>query len=189
MVFAQAPSMSPFTGDIAIKNKEGKDLNGKLYFSGSKMRMDMNSGGRDAVMIYDIASKTSYMIMPQQKMYMEMKAGQMARNLPKISDLKSYDPDHPCAQQENMTCEKIGSETIDGRSTDHWTFKDDKDGSVMHAWIDRKIHYPIRTTTPDSQMDISNIQEGEPSASLFEIPSDYRKFDMGAFAGGHPQSQ
>ena len=35
-----------------------------------------------------------------------------------------------------------------------------------------------------TEMDLTNIQERSPSASLFEIPAGYRKFDMGAMMGG-----
>ena len=79
--------------------------------------------------------------------------------------------------------------TVNGRSTDKWLMKNKKDSSTSTLWIDKKLHFPVRTVTKDAQMDLTNIQEGEPSASLFEIPTGFRKFDMGAFAGGRPQSQ
>jgi outer membrane lipoprotein-sorting protein len=188
-VFAQMPGFTPFSGDMTSKMSDGKSMNGKVYFTTNKMRMDMNMGGKDAVLINDTAKSTSYMIMPSQKMYMEFHAGQGMRGVPKMSDLKSYDPNNPCAQSPEVTCEKQGSETVNGRSTDKWLMKNKKDSSTSTLWIDKKLHFPVRTVTKDAQMDLTNIQEGEPSASLFEIPTGFRKFDMGAFAGGRPQSQ
>ncbi|HET9696296.1 MAG TPA: DUF4412 domain-containing protein [Terriglobales bacterium] len=188
-VFAQMPGFTPFSGDMTSKMADGKSMNGKVYFTTNKMRMDMNMGGKDAVLINDSAKSTSYMIMPSQKMYMEFHAGQGMRGVPKMSDLKNYDPNNPCAQAQDMTCEKQGSETVNGRSTDKWLFKNKKDNSTMNIWLDKKIHFPVRTVSKDMQMDLTNIQEGEPSSSLFEIPTGFRKFDMGAFAGGRPQSQ
>jgi outer membrane lipoprotein-sorting protein len=188
-VSAQTPGFSPFSGDMTSKMSDGKTMNGKVYFSDGKMRMDMNMGGHDAVLINDTAKSTSYMLMPQQKMYMEFHAGQNMRGVPKMSDLKSYDPEHPCAQMQDMTCEKQGTETVNGRSTDKWLMTNKKDNSTNTLWIDKKLHFPVRTVSKEVQMDLTNIQEGQPSASLFEIPSGFRKFDMGAFAGGRPQSQ
>ena len=187
--FAQFPT--PFTADMSFKSKNGEQMNGKYYVGEHKMRMDMNAHGHDISMITDPATKTSYSIMHQQKMYMEFHAGQnpMQRG-PKMPDLHSYDPEHPCANQPDMTCEKAGSETVNGRSTDKWIFKDKKNGEVTTAWVDQKLHFPIKSVTSDgSEMDLTNIHEGAPPASTFEVPAGYQKFDMGAAMGGHMPPQ
>jgi len=183
---AQIPGATPFSADMAIKMKDGKDMTGKVYFGGNKMRQEMNMQGHEVIQIMDFQRKVSDMLMPQQKMYMEMPYGQMMQQHrgPKMPDLKSYDPNNPCAQSEEMTCEKAGTETVNGRTTDKWLFHNKKDGSAMTVWIDNKLHYPIRTMTKEMQMDLTNVKEGMPSASLFEVPSDYRKFDMGGMMRG-----
>lgn len=186
LAVAQIPGATPFTGELTMKGKGGHDMNGKVYFSGSKMRWDMNAAGHSSIMINDTNNKVSYMIMPEQKMYMEMRAGQhnpMQRG-PKMDTLKSYDPNNPCAANPDMTCQKVGSESVNGRNTDHWIFTDKKNNSTMNVWIDKNIHFPIRTQSNEMQMDLTNIKEGMPSASLFEVPAGYKKFDMGAMMGG-----
>ena len=147
--FAQIPGATPFSADMAMKMKDGKDMNGKVYFSGTKMRQEMNMGGRQMINIMDMQKKVADMLMPDQKMYMEMDLNKMQQQHrgPKMPDLKSYDPNNPCAQIEEMTCEKAGSETVNGRSTEKWLFKNKKDGNTTTTWIDQKIHYPIRTVT------------------------------------------
>jgi hypothetical protein len=183
--FAQLPGATPFSGDLTIKTKASKNMTGKVYVGGTKMRMDINGMGRGMIMINDLANKISYMLMPTQRMYMEMRVGEMAAQRgPKMPDLNSYDPNNPCAQTPDMTCEKVGSETVNGRSTDKWIFKTKKDGKTMTAWLDRKVAYPIRTISDGNEMDLTNIQEGMPAASLFEIPSGYKKFDMGSMMRG-----
>jgi outer membrane lipoprotein-sorting protein len=191
VAFAQIPGATPFSADMSMKMKDGKDMNGKVYFSGNKMRQEMNMGGHEVIQIMDMQKKVTDMLMPQQKMYMEMNYGQMMQQQrgPRMPELKSYDPTNPCAQAEDMTCEKVGTETVNGRSTEKWIFKNKKDGSTMTVWLDRKIHYPIRTVTKDMQMDLTNVQEGMPSASLFEIPAGYRKFDMGGMMRGQMPPQ
>jgi len=176
---------------MTIKSHGGHDMNGKVYFNGSKMRMDMTGGGHNMAMIHDMPGKVSYMLMPEQKMYMEMRAGQnMMQRGPKMPDLKSYDPEHPCASEPDMICEKAGSETVNGRSTDKWIFKHKNNSEMTTAWVDKKLHFPVKTMGSDgSEMDLTNIQEGKPSASLFEIPAGYRKFDMGAMMGGAAPQQ
>jgi len=181
---------SPFSADMSVKSKSSEKMTGKFYFSGQKLRMDMNTQGGTFAMIHDMPGKVTYMLMPQQKMYMEMHDGQnqMARRGPDLKNLKSFDPDHPCSSMEDTTCEKVGSENVNGRSTDKWLFTDKKNGSVVNVWIDKKLHFPIKTEEKDgSEMEFTNIQEGPAAASMFEIPAGYRKFDMGAMRGGASQ--
>jgi hypothetical protein len=150
------------------------------------MRQEFSAEGHDVIQIIDLKRQVSDMLMPQQKMYMEMAYGQMMQQHrgPKMPDLKSFDPTNPCAQIENMTCERAGSETVNGRSTEKWLFKDKKTGDTNTVWIDSKIMYPIRSVNKDMQMDLTNVKEGMPDASLFEIPAGYRKLDMGGMMRG-----
>src|SRR5690349_624686 len=105
---------SPFSADMSVKSKSSEKMTGKIYFSRPKLRMDMNTQGGTFAMIHDMPGKVTYMLMPQQKMYMEMHDGQnqMARRGPDLKNLKSFDPDHPCNSMEDTTCEKVGSETV-----------------------------------------------------------------------------
>jgi hypothetical protein len=185
ILLAQTPGATPFSGDLTVKGKGGETMNGKMYFSGSKMRWDMNTKGHESAMIMDLPRQVTYMVMPQQKMYMEMKLGQHTGRGPKMPDFKTYDPGNPCAQLPDTTCEKVGSETVNGRSTDKWMFKNNKTGHTTTTYLDKKIHFPIRSISDEgTQTDLTNVQEGMPSASLFELPSDYKKFDMGAMMSG-----
>lgn len=189
---AQAQFPQPFSADIAMKSKNGEQMTGKYYVGTNKMRMDMNTHGQSVSNIIDPSTKTSYMLMHQQKMYMEIHAGQnpMMQRGPKMPDLKSYDPTNPCASDPNVTCKNEGSDTVNGRSTDKWVFTDKKNGEVTTAWVDKKLHFPIRTTTSEgTQMDLTNVEEGAPPASTFEVPSGYRKLDMGGMMGGRMPQQ
>jgi hypothetical protein len=140
--------------------------------------------------ITDASTKTTYVVMHERHMYMEMHSGAqnpMQRG-PKMPDLKSYDPSNPCANDPDTTCKNEGTETVDGRATDKWVFTNKKDGDVNTSWIDKKLHFPIKTLTNDgSEMDLTNIQEGAQPESTFEVPAGYQKFDMGGMMGGRPQ--
>jgi hypothetical protein len=98
------------------------------------------------------------------------------------------DPSNPCADSDDMTCSKVGTEMVNGRSADRWEFtsKSDKENRYT-AWVDEKLHFPIKTQSSSGDgMELTNIREGEQPASLFEVPSDYRKFDMGGMGGMGP---
>lgn len=184
------PNLTPFTADMqytaARAGSRMEGMSGKIYMAPPHMRMDMEGGRRGgAIMITNMATQTSDMLMPQQHMYMEFKADQARMHRPGMApSIKPFkDPSNPCAYDEGATCKNLGVESVNGRSADHWQITD-KDGKVANVWIDQKIHFPIKTVTEDGSWQLTNIKEGEPSASLFEIPSDYHKMDMGSMMQG-----
>ena len=71
---------------------------------------------------------------------------------------------------------------MNGRATDKWEFTTKGDTSTF--WIDQKLHFPIKTQAGQATTELTNIKEGAQAASLFEIPSDYQKMDMGGMMGG-----
>ncbi len=157
-----------------------------MYFTNSHMRMDMQGTSHGAaIIITNTSTQTTDMLMPQQHMYMEFKADQaMARRSGMMPSIKPFsDPGNPCAGDAGATCKNVGVEQVNGRTCDHWQITH-KDGSVSNVWVDQKLHFPIKSVSADSTWELTNIQEGEPDASLFVIPSGYRKMDMGGMVQG-----
>ena len=135
---AQAMFPQPFTADMSMKTKNGQDMTGKFYVGEHKMRMDMDAHGHQVSMITDPGAKTSYMVMHQQKMYMEMNTASGMRGPgPKMPDIKSYDPANPCSAREGYTCKKVGTETVNGRTADKWEFTENSGKGKETVWIDR----------------------------------------------------
>ena len=192
---AQAPHLTPFSADMQFSsmqaNPVARDMSGKLYVSPQAMRMDMTGEGQHrADIITTFATQTVDIIMPQQKMYMEHRAGENAMHRgPNTSDVHPYDPKNPCASDPGSTCKDLGTETINGRTTDHWQITH-KDGTVSDIWIDNSLHFPIKTVSGGTTWQLTNIQEGPQDPSLFQVPAGYRKMDisgMGAMGAGRPQ--
>ncbi len=179
---AQAPAQ--FAADMIITPESGQGaMTGKIYFGNQKLRMDMNAGAHQMATITDMATRTSYMLMPQQKMYMEMNAAMAQQHQP---DVHPYDPANPCAAREGYTCKKLGSETVNGRSCDKWEIAGPR--LTETVWIDQKIHFPIKTVGPSGTTEMKNVQEGAQDPKLFEVPSDFRKMPMpmGGMMGQRP---
>jgi hypothetical protein len=178
----------PFSADLTETLAKAKqNVSGKMYFGFPKIRMDTSvPGGRpgmgQAIMIIDATKQTMYMLMPQQHMYMEMSGNQqqnpMASRAPKPP---SYDPNHPCGP--DATCQKAGTETVNGRVCDKYVSSGSS--GTTTAWVDQKLHFPIKTLDANgNSWQLSNIQEGQQDASLFEIPAGYTKMDLGSMMGG-----
>jgi hypothetical protein len=160
----------------------------KVFVSGGKVRME-GVGPRGGALLADAKSNTTLMLMPQQKIYMDMaKMGDMIRVFMPV------DPDNPCPQWQKMgedmrpnnpgedgnwTCRRIGPETVNGRSTIKYQATSPK-GEQVSGWIDIKLKVLIKSESAKGHgMELQNIQEGPQQASLFEVPADYRKMDMG----------
>ena len=178
-----------FSADMKMSGARGQEMTGKMYFGGQRMRYEMNAGGHEMISIHDAKTQTSYMIMPQQKMYMEMNANAM-RGMgrgPRMPDAKAFDPNNPCANEEGYTCKKVGSETVNGRSCDKWEFTG-KEGTRT-VWLDQKLHFPIKMVgNRGDTFELTNVQEGSQPASLFEVPAGFTKMDMGGMMMGRPQA-
>jgi hypothetical protein len=181
---AQIPHLTPFSADVEISSTLGdrgpRDVEANIFLTNGHMRMNFTSAGHESAVITNFATKTVDILMPQHQMYMEHKAGDMPGRGPgnMTQDLKAYDPANPCANQPGLTCRKIGVEDVNGRTCDHWEITD-MQGHTSNIWIDQKLHFPIKTVSQNSTILLSNITEREPDASLFQIPADYRKMDMG----------
>ncbi len=180
VAFAQMPS--PFSADMKMSNARQTNMTGKMYFSGQKVRMDMNAAGHSSAVISDLPSRTVYMIMPQQRMYMEMKADQMPGGK---QQWKPYDAANPCANEAGVTCKKLGTEMVNGRMCDKWLFTGGA-GGERTVWIDQRSHIPIKTVMPDGSFELTNVKEGPQPASLFEVPAGFTKMDMGGMMQGMP---
>ncbi len=142
------------------------------------MRMEMSTQGHQSIIISDPARNVASMLMPAQHMYMEMSTD-MKGPQKRGPDWRAYDRTNPCANVPDATCQKAGTGIADGRLCDKWQIVHSKTNITQTVWIDQKTGIPIRTESSDGSIfELLNIQEGPQSASLFEIPSDYHKFDM-----------
>jgi outer membrane lipoprotein-sorting protein len=169
------------------------NMKGKVFMSLPKMRMDMSDtsqhqsgpfGGKMS-MIVDGDSKMAYMLMPEAQMFMEFPADSkspMMQRMPNLRDLNS----DPCAGRQDVSCKKLGTETVNGRSCDKWEATD-KTGKKETFWIDQKLHFPIKSQTAGGMTtEFTNIKEGAQDPALFKVPAGYRKFDASAMGGQRP---
>lgn len=191
VAYAQPPQIMPFTADLQISTTNPQanfqDITGKVYAGNGHVRMNMDSGGHSTALITDFATRTTDVLLIDQKMYIEHKADALRGQKDMMTDsLKPYDPANPCASEPDVTCKKIGVEEVSGRTCDHWEVTDKK-GRVTNLWIDRQLHLPLKVITKDATMLLSNVTEGEPDAELFTIPAGFHKLDLGSMTAPNTQ--
>lgn len=174
----------------ATAQTEAKIYFGKDKFRIEPMKKDPRAGG---AVIVDMNTRTTTMIMDQQHMYMEMPAtSQMAAHRNGYDFFRSGDVEDACAdwlaQSSNKggTCHKIGNETVNGRSTVKYEGTNAK-GDAETVWLDSKLRFPLKWQGKNNGGELRDIQEGSQPASLFVVPPDYKKFDMGGMMQQRPQ--
>ena len=157
-----------FSADM-VMTSGGTTTTSKIFTKGEKSRMEPQ--GQPTYSIVRNDKKVMWMVMTDQKTYMEMTA----------------DPKQ-APQGDKVTGEVsrklIGKETIDGHSTEKYevTFKDGNKTEKMYLWIATDIKFPVKMAAVDGSytMEYKNIKMGAQADSLFEVPSGYKKMAMPA---------
>jgi len=171
-----------FSADVFDNQKQASQS--KIYFAKDKVRFESadKDPRRGGALIMNLATQTSTVIMDQQHMYMEMPA-QMASQRMAYNFFRTGDVESACSDWAQLpankggTCHKVGSETVNGRSTVKYEGTNAKGGSTTF-WIDPKLRFPVKWQAGNNGGELRNIQEGSQPSSLFEIPAGYKKFEM-----------
>lgn len=150
----------PLSSDF-IFTAEGSRSTGRIYFSWPYYRHD-SEGMR---VITNYSTKVSYVIFLDKRQYFETRAGEY-----------TFDAQNPCALRPDLTCKKIGPETVNGRACDKWETMDKKNGRPGSVCVDQELHFPIIIHHTDgTTFEYVNIKAGPQPSSVFEIPDGYRK--------------
>ena len=193
LMLAASPvlAQTEFSAELVDLQKPGTPSQAKIYLAKDKIRIEPQSssprGGGAVVMNY--ATQTATVLMAQQHMYMEMPAQAQAQRMSYASALfQTGDVENACGDWQKMghngaSCHKVGSDTVNGRSTVKYETTSAK-GDVSHFWLDPKLRFPVKWEGKNSGGELRNIQEGTQPASLFEIPAGFTKFEMPAGMGG-----
>jgi len=177
MVLSVSVNAADITADMIHKSPMGS-FKGKMFLKGDNLRQEMDIKGEKQVTIFRKDKGVVWILMPGQKMYMEMMAGSQ-------NNMAPVDPD----ELEKIGKKKfIGKEEVNGYmcSKYHYTFHDPSVGAATY-WISEKLNFPVKMEMdgPSGHMvtEYRNIQEKTMPDSLFNIPSGYQKMSMPMMPG------
>ena len=155
----------------SISRFGGKTTSSKMFVSGNKWRVESSFMGRKSIMIARQDKNVVYILMPQQKMYMEQK----------------LDPKQVVAMSGKVPGEierkKVGTGKINGVMCDKYKIvykpSDESPKITVFQWIG-KNHMPMKSAAIDGSWssEMKNIKLGKQPAKLFELPKGYKKFQM-----------
>jgi outer membrane lipoprotein-sorting protein len=166
----------------------GESMTMKYFVGENRLRMEMMmDGGQEGgihISLHDGDQVTSYMLIPQMKMYMKNVGGEGGmmgeEEGPTLMFGSPDDADHPCKSDPDVTCKKIGSDTFIGRAVDKYLVTDLEDGTPSEStiWFDRELLFPVKIEDSEGIMEAVSIEEGKQPDELFEIPAGYREMSM-----------
>lgn len=171
-----------YSADMVIESG-GVSSTGKVYHGlGGKDRWEMNAQGAKAITISRTDKKVAWILMPEQKMYMEMGIEESAKNT-QGTNVNDCEMDFSSLGDENVNGVKATKNRVSGSCP-----PDDVDyEGTMWITKDNIVVKMASVTTVDGKrtnitMDLKNLDIGKQDASLFEIPAGYQKFSMGNFS-------
>ncbi len=180
-VFAQ----QDFSAEMVNNSEKTPSGPAKIYASKDKMRFEGHEqNGHTGTLIINFAAQTTDILIPERKMYIESTLGHGPSAQRSFNFFRAADAENACEEWQKMatkpggTCHKIGNEVVNDRSTVKYQGTS-AEGEVSYVWIDPKLRFPVKWQGKNSGGELRNIQEGAQPASLFVVPSDYQKLDMG----------
>jgi len=172
-VAAQA-IFKPFSADH-VHTARNKTTTGKVYAIENAMRSEAEDKGKKSISIIRFDRKVMWVLMPEQKMYLEMPWGDQAEWAAVAKGAQ--------AQRESLGSEQLGSYHCDkSRVTTtyqgitgtyiEWAAKE-LDGFVVKRQDEKGFW----------STEYKNVQLGSQDPSLFELPAGYQKMSMGGVSG------
>lgn len=182
-------SSKQFEGIVTFQGEAGRTF--QYAVRDGRVRIDLNSQERQGAMIMDSGTHKMYMLMPEQKTYMEMDVSQMG-------DMGG--------SPENVKPTKTGkTEVVAGHKCEYWTMEEEQGqvdvclardmGSFVAfnnkaigsaaAWQDAigKNSFPLKVVMhSDGKEDVAlvatKVEAKSLDPSLFAPPASYRKMEM-----------
>ena len=180
-LFTGSALAGEFSADVVRKGM-GETMQGKLYVKDMKFREEMSAKGQGSIMVIDMLAQKSLMIIPAQKMYMEMQYDPTM-----VQDKKA-----PQELEKEMEVKNLGTETVNGYVCDKIQYSM-KDQSTTVTWHSKELGYSVRSITKSKEgemtTELSNIKEGGVADSMFVAPAGYTKMQMPNMGGKGPKTQ
>ena len=154
-----------FSADVVMKSNKKDMMAGKLFVANNKVRSEM--AGMVNIVLSD--KKIMYMLMPEQKMYMEhpidakVQASSASEKMPGEIERQS-----------------LGQEMIDGHNANKYriNYEVNNKRETVLQWLEASKSIPLKVSAEDGSwtVEYKNLKIGPQAASLFEIPDGYSKF-------------
>jgi len=189
---ADAPTQ--YSADLVVTRKVGPQtpMNMKIYVDGNKRRTDQGTAAGNIIILRGDLSKR-YVLTPSSKTYVEA-----------ALDPRMLESPNDWAKRMGLVHEKVGTEDVNGESCDKYSYTSDakkmaagQNKPTMPAtrtisgfiWVGQKSHMLLKSENEVTTAEWKNVKVGPPDASVFELPTDYKKLEGGRPFQMQPRAQ
>jgi len=139
-----------FSAESVQQGPQGQMSSGKMFVGDGRVRSEMSHQGQQMIRISDEKRGVEWILLPDQKKYMERKLADRGSQSPAAS---SSSADDPCGGMPGLTCTKLGEEDVGGRAAVKWEMTASHQGQSMKStqWIDKARGVPLRQEMPNGQ--------------------------------------
>jgi len=173
-VAANAQVRNPSFSADQVQVMRGKTTTSKIYSSEKAIRTESVERGKQRITILRLDQKAVWVLDPEQKTYMDTggigaSGMEMANN---AADAK---------RQRDL----LGSEQVGPYHCDKYHVQITYEGHVYNSieWDAKELDgFPVKQADDKGSWykEYQNVKLGPQDPALFEVPSDYRKIDLGA---------
>jgi hypothetical protein len=151
-----------------------KVTNEKVYSSEKAVRVEKEEKGKQSISIMRLDHKAAYVLMPAQKTYMDM--GSLGEGSMELAT---------SVAGAKVQREPLGSEQVGAYHCDKYRVQTTYEGRVYTSleWDAKELNgFPVKQGDEKGQWskEYQNVRLGPQDPSLFEIPPDYKKLDLGS---------
>ena len=168
LLLGGAALAAEFSADMVMKSPDGETMAGKVFVKAGKIRQEFDNDGEKMVTILRPDKKLSWVLMVEEKAYMEMKMKPSAED-PAL--VEKADP---------VKVKRLGNETVNGFVCEK--IQVTEGSTVITQWLSKELGWPLKgeVKAPEgvSTHEYKNIRKGNVADSLFELPSGYQKMAL-----------
>jgi hypothetical protein len=131
-----------FSASAVMSTPGRTDVSTQLYYSDGRLRKEFFYYGEPVIQILDANHQLSLMCFTDQQLCYEN------QSLEKITIGIESAIESPCDDTVNLTCEKLGEETLNQRTVIKWKVTNSKndDRQVSYLWLDAELKIPVKQT-------------------------------------------
>jgi hypothetical protein len=169
--------MRSFSAD-QLETTGKRTTTGKVYGNDKAFRVEsQDNKGKHSITILRLDRKAVWVLMPDQKMYMDMGGIGIA-----ASQLATS------AEGAKVERESLGAEQVGAYHCDKYRVQTTYEGHVYKSfeWDAKELGgFPVKQQGEKGEWskEYQNVHLGPQDASLFEIPEGYKKMDLGGMFG------
>ncbi|MCW8907913.1 MAG: hypothetical protein OQL28_11750 [Sedimenticola sp.] len=141
LVQAASPAAVEFSADTLQTDPKNNQRSGRIYVGKQRIRSEMQQNGQPVVSIIDTEQRTTWVLYPQQRSYIEYSSADAVAGEQNGS---------PCEGIPGAECRRLGEEQIQGRPAVKWSVKVPGQGGAVQStqWIGKQRSILLRQEVP-----------------------------------------